>query len=78
MTIKIDFENKEHMTDREIAFIMLANKCGKVLANANLYPEDIFNISYNYLFNGCKSRGDYEYLVTFLFENNWIRVELLK
>ena len=76
--IKINFENKEHMTDREIAFIMLANKCGEVLANPNIYPKDIFNISYNYLFNGCKSRGDYEYLVTFLFEDNWIRKELLK
>ena len=76
--IKIDFENKEQMTDREIAFIMLANKCGEVLANPNIYPNDIFNISYNYLFNCCKSRGDYEYVVTFLFEDNWIRKELLK
>ena len=66
------------MSDREIAFIMLANNCGKVLANANLYPKDIFNIACNYLFIGCKSRHDYEYLVTFLFENNWIREELLK
>ena len=76
--IKIDFENKGYMSDREIAFIMLANKCGNVLANANLYPNDIFNIACNYLFNGCKSRHDYEYLVTFLFENNWTRKELLK
>ena len=54
------------MSDREIAFILLKNGCGKVLANQSLYPKDIFKIAYNYLFGGCKSRGDYEYLVNFL------------
>ena len=66
------------MSDREIAFIVLANKCGKVLANQSLYPQDIFKIAYNYLFGGCKSRGDYEYLVNFLIENLSFREELLK
>ena len=76
--VKLDFKNKEYMSDREIAFIMLANKCGDVLANIGLYPSVIYNIAYDYLFNGCKSRYDYEFLVTFLFENNWVREELLK
>ena len=66
------------MSDRQIAFIILANACGKVLANQSLYPQDIFKIAYNYLFGGCKSRGDYEYLVNFLIENISFREELLK
>ena len=65
------------MNDREIAFILLKNGCGKVLANQSLYPQDIFKIAYNYLFGGCKSRGDYEYLVNFLIENISFREELL-
>ena len=66
------------MSDREIAFILLKNGCGKVLANQSLYPQDIFKIAYNYLFGGCKCRGDYEYLVNFLIENTSFREELLK
>ena len=66
------------MSDREIAFILLKNGCGKVLANKDLYPTDIFKIAYNYLFGGCKSRGEYEYLVNFLIENQTFRKELLK
>ena len=66
------------MSDREIAFILLKNGCGKVLANQSLYPQDIFKIAYNYLFGGCKSRGEYEYLVNFLIENPSFREELLK
>ena len=66
------------MSDREIAFILLKNGCGKVLANQSLYPHDIFKIAYNYLFGGCKSRGDYVYLVNFLIENSSFRKELLK
>ena len=66
------------ITERQIAFIVLANACGKVLANKCLYPQDIFKIAYNYLFGGCKSRGDYEYLVNFLIENTSFRKELLK
>ena len=66
------------LTDKEIGFLLLANACGKVLANKGLYPTDIFEIAYNYLFGGCKSRGDYEYLVIFLIENISLREELLK
>ena len=66
------------MSDREIAFITLANKCGIVLANKNVYPSDIFKIAFRYLFIGCKSRGEYEYLVSFLIDNSDFRRELLK
>ena len=71
-------EITEEITNRQIAFITLANACGKVLANQSIYPQDIFKIAYNYLFGGCKSRGDYEYLVNFLIENTSFRKELLK
>ena len=66
------------MTDREISFILLKNACGKVLANKNVYPSDIFKIAYSYLFGGCKSRYEYEYLVNFLIDNPDFREELLK
>ena len=66
------------MSDREIAFIMFKNACGKVLANASIYPTDIFKIAYRYLFGGCKSRYEYEYLVNFLIDNPDFRKELLK
>ena len=76
--IKINFEKKDCINDRELAYITLANACGKVLANRNLYPEDINKIAYRYLFSGCKSRYEYEYLVNFLIDNLTIRKELLK
>ena len=76
--IKINFEKEGSINDREIAFITLANACGKVLANRNLYPEDINGIAYRYLFVGCKNRYEYEYLVNFLIDNLTIRKELLK
>ena len=76
--IKNDLNSKEPLTDRQIAFIVLANACGKVLANKDVYPKDIFKIAYRYLFEGCRSRGEYEYLVNFLIEIPDIRKELLK
>ena len=76
--IKINFEKEGAINDREFAFITLANACGKVLANSNIYTEDINGIAYRYLFKGCKSRHEYEYLVNFLIDNLSIRKELLK
>ena len=76
--IKINFKKEGSINDREIAFITLANGCGKVLANRTLYPEDINEIAYRYLFTGCKNRYEYEYLVNFLIDNTSIRKELLK
>ena len=76
--IKINFEKEGSINDRELAFITLANACGKVLANGDLYPKDINRIACRYLFTGCKSRYEYEYLVNFLIDNLTIRKELLK
>ena len=76
--IKIDLNSNEPLTDRQIAFIILANTCGKVLAYSSLYPEDIFPIAYRYLNNGCKNRKEYEYLVNTLIDNTDFREELLK
>ena len=74
--VNINFNGE--ITDREIAFIILANTCGKVLAYSSLYPNDIFPAAYRYLNNGCKSREEYEYLVNTLIDNTDIRKELLK
>ena len=75
--MKYEFNLKE-FDDRDIAFYLLYNACGKVLAYSNLYPKDIFPIAYRYLNNGCKSRKEYEYLVNTLIDNTDIREELLK
>ena len=75
--MKYEFNLKE-FDDRDIAFYLLYNACGKVLANKDVYPADIFKIAYRYLFEGCKSRGEYEYLINFLIENPYTREELLK
>ena len=41
----VDINFSGEITNREIAFIVLANACGKVLANKDVYPTDIFNIN---------------------------------
>ena len=64
--------------DRYVAFVLLSRKVGHVLGNKELFPTDIFTICYDYVFSGCKSRSDYEYMVNFLFEQEYIREELLK
>ena len=66
------------LTDIELAYLTLASKCGRVLYYEELYPQDIFKIAYSYLYDGCKSRSEYEYLVNFLIENQTFREELLK
>ena len=76
--LKIELNEREDLSDRQIAFITLANTCGKVLAYSSLYPNDIFPIAYRYLNNGCKSRKEYEYLVNTLIDNTDFRKELLK
>ena len=76
--LKIELNEREELSDRQIAFIILANTCGKVLAYSSLYPNDIFPIAYRYLNNGCESRKEYEYLVNTLIDNTDIRKELLK
>lgn len=76
--LKVELNKREELSDREIAFILLADACGKVLAYPNLYPKQIFHIAYRYLHNGCNTRYEYEYLVNVLIENIHYRKELLK
>ena len=76
--LKIELNEREELSDREIAFILLADACGKVLGYPNLYPKQIFHIAYRYLHNGCNTRYEYEYLVSVLIENTHYRKELLK
>ena len=76
--LKIELNEREELSDRQIAFIILANTCGKVLAYSSLYPNDIFPVADRYLNNGCKSRKEYEYLVNTLIDNIDFREELLK
>lgn len=64
--------------DRYVAFVLLSRKVGHVLGNKELFPSDVFSICYDYVFSGCKSRSDYEYMVNFLFDQQDIREELLK
>ena len=64
--------------DKYVAYVLLSRKVGHVLANKELFPVDIFTICYDYVFSGCKSRSDYEYMVNFLFDQEDIREELLK
>ena len=66
------------MTDREIAFYLLAEYCGLAIAFRDKYPPRIAEIAYDYLFKGCKSRGDYVYLVNVLVKSKDFRRELLK
>ena len=74
------FKNKSvcDMTDREIAFYLLAKYCGYAISHQEKYPPRISEIAYDYLFKGCKSRGDYVYLVNTLVKNRNFRRELLK
>ena len=65
------------MSDREISYILLANKCGLVLSNRELYPNAIFYGAYNYLFGGCSSRSEYEQLVHHLFSNDAYNRDIL-
>lgn len=76
--IKLDLKENRYLTDRDVAFILLANTCGKVLANRELYPRDIFMIAYRYLNAGCKCRGEYVSLVNYLIDDPDFRKELLK
>ena len=53
--LKIELNEREELSDREIAFILLADVCGKVLAYPSLYPKQILHIARRYLTNGGKT-----------------------
>ena len=76
--LKIELNEREELSDREIAFILLADACGKVLANPSLYPKQILHIARRYLNNGGNSMYEYDYLVNTLIDNPDLRREVLK
>ena len=76
--LKIELNEREELSDREIAFILLADACGKVLAYPSLYPKQILHIARRYLNNGGNTMYEYDYLVNTLIDNPDFRKELLK
>ena len=42
----VDINFNGEINERQVAFITLANACGKVLAYSSLYPNDIFPAAY--------------------------------
>ena len=67
---------QQTLSNRDVAVIMLVKKVGEILSNRDSCPEDIFNIAYDYLFLGCKSREDYIKLVNYCIEDEDIRSDL--
>ena len=51
---------------------------GEKIQYKELIPTYIFNITMNYLNNGCKSRADYENMVIFYMNNIYYRNLLLE
>ena len=76
--LKVELNEREELSDREIAFILLADACGKVLAYPSLYPKQILHIARRYLNNGGNTMYEYDYLVNTLIDNPDFRRELLK
>ena len=56
----------------------LAEIIGERLQYKELIPTCIFNITMDYLNNGCKSRSQYENMVIFYMNNNYYRNLLLE
>ena len=75
-----------NMSNREIAFWLLYKYCGEFLKSLDKvnFRNRLERVCFDYMFGGCKSRDDYEYLVEnyrlfqHLKKDNWIIVELLK
>ncbi len=73
---KVFDKDQPLLTDKDIAVILLVRKVGEILSNRHLFPADIFSISYDYLFNGCKSEEDYRKLVNYCIKDENIRRDL--
>ena len=66
--------------NNEIARYLLIEQCGIILATMDK-GKKLFKVAYDYLFNGCKNRRDYEYLVKVVFNHaydEWCVDVLLK
>ena len=77
-----EYHNKlTQYNNKEIAKYLLIEQCGVILATVIDKEDRLFKVSYDYLFNGCKNREDYEYLVKEVFNHHydeWCKEELLK
>ena len=69
------------MSSREMDILSarykLAEIIGEKLQYKELIPTCIFNITMDYLNNGCKSRSQYENMVIFYMNNTYYRNLLL-
>ena len=75
-TNKVFDKNQPLLSNQNIAIIMLVKEVGEILSNKESHPEDIFSISYDYLFNGCNSEEDYNRLVNYCIKDENIRRDL--
>ena len=70
------------MSSRELDLLtakyMLVEIIGDKLQYKELLPTCIFNVTMDYLHNGCKSRADYENMVIFYMNNTYYRNLLLE
>ena len=70
------------MSSREMDILAarykLAEIIGEKLQYKELLPTCIFNVTIDYLNNGCKSRADYENMVIFYMNNIYYRNLLLE
>ena len=64
--------------DLLIARYKLVEIIGDKLQYKELLPTCIFNVTMDYLNNGCKSRSDYENMVIFYMNNIYYRNLLLE
>ena len=70
------------MSNREMDLLTARYKLAEIIGEKLLYheliPTCVFNVTMDYLNNGCKSRADYENMVIFYMNNNYYRNLLLE
>ena len=70
------------MSSREIDILTARYKLveiiGEKIQYKELIPTCIFNVTIDYLNNGCKSRADYEIMIIFYMKNIYYRDLLLE
>ena len=70
--------NMSTTSEREIALWLLTEKIRRVFKYPTLHPHDIFNACANYVSsNGCKSRGEFESIVIYLFKDDLYHKQVL-
>ena len=70
------------MSSREMDILTARYKLVEIIGDKlqykELLPTCIFNITIDYLNNGCKSRADYENMVIYYMNNTYYRNLLLE